>query len=119
MLLLETAQPLPHLPCRFAIGFGIAQPANQLAHLFAPFANRAHQLLLGFALARLLLLLLLLPALLQLFMQQFSSHQQSCSFFSGLLLPLALLLQAADHCVHRAGALLIKQLLSTSEHCFV
>ena len=118
MLLLEAAQPLPHLPRRFAIGFGIAQPANQLAHLLAAFANGAHQLLLGFALARLLLLLLLLPALLQLFMQQFSSHQQSCSFFSGLLLPLALLLEAADHRVHRAGALLIEQLLSTTEHRF-
>ena len=75
-------------------------------------------MLLGFALARLLLLLLLLPALLQLFMQQFGSHQQGGCFFGGLLLPLALFFQAADHGVHRAGALLIKQLLSPAEHRF-
>ena len=87
-----------------------------MTHLLAPFANRAHQLLLGFALARLFLRLLLLPALLQLLMQQFGSHQQGRSFFSSLLLPLALLFQAADHTVHRAGALLIEQLLSTTEH---
>ena len=113
---LQQLEPLAGLAGLFAIGIALAQAPDQLPHLLLTLFDRALQALAGHRLLFLLEVLLLLPALQQFLVEQFGPHQQGGGFFGGLLLALALVLQAADHRVNAAGALGLQQRLRLAEH---